>query len=77
MPRIITDADLQVWEVYPSSGPFGLPERPKVVFNCLTDSNRRPRWVVMNGDDAEVEKRLGEMNVKELLQLLGESTEIR
>lgn len=77
MPRIVTDADLQNWEAYPSGGPFGLPEQPKIVFNCVSDPSRRPRWVRLNGDNADAERFLDEMENAQLQRLLGESAELR
>ena len=37
MSRTFVDENLHTWEVFPSGGRFGLPERPKIVFLCLSD----------------------------------------
>jgi hypothetical protein len=77
MSRTFTDSDLLVWEVYPSSGPFGLPERPKIVFNCLTDPDSRARYVVLGeADEASAEELVATSGVGRLRALLEESREL-
>jgi hypothetical protein len=74
--RIITDADFLSWEVFPSGGKFGLPERPKVVFNCLTDPSRRGRYVHHEGDSVSAEHAVKEASDAELQALLAGSSEL-
>lgn len=77
--RTIVDADLKVWEVYPSGGPFGLPTRPKVVFHCLSDPDARPRYVPRNdpkADEADAEDWVRHASDDELRDLLRASLEI-
>ena len=56
MARTFQDGDLVTWEVYPSGGDFGFAQRPHLVFNCLTDRSVRPRYVELDGDEADGEK---------------------
>ena len=77
MPRIFFDSDLHSWEVYPSGGPFGFPDKPKIVFNCVSDPQRRARYVVADGDDADAERRVMEMSEAELRKTLEGSQEVR
>lgn len=74
--RIITDPDFLSWEVYPSGGKFGLPERPKVVFNCLTDPSRRGRYVHHEGDSVSAEQAVQDASDAELQTLLASSREL-
>lgn len=77
MSRILTDEDFHNWEAYPSGGPFGFPGQPKVVFNCLTDLSRRPRWISLKGDNADAERLLQDMEAGDLQRLFGDSMELR
>ena len=44
MSRTFIDDALALWEVFPSGGKFGLPQRPKIVFHPLSDSTARSRY---------------------------------
>lgn len=71
MARTIQDQDMLFWEAYASSGESGYPARAKIVFHCLTDTSRRPRFVVREADRAEVEhevRRLSEAELRGLLE---------
>jgi hypothetical protein len=76
MSRIFSDRDLLSWEVFPSGGEFGLPEKPKVIFHCLSDPDRRARYVIHEGDNADAEGELQEIPDDTLRQLLGQSIEL-
>ena len=77
MSRTFTDSDLRVWEVYASGGPFGLPERPKIVFNCLSAPDSRARYVVLGeADEADAEEVVATSEVDRLRALLEESREL-
>jgi len=56
MARTFQDRDLLVWEVYPSAGDHGYSQRPHLVFNCLSERTARPRFVELDGDEADGEK---------------------
>ena len=74
--RIITDPNFLSWEVYPSGGKFGLPQRPKVVFNCLTDPSRRGRYVHFDGDSVGAEQAVQDASDAELQALFAQSSEL-
>jgi len=76
MSRIFSDRDLLSWEVFASGGDFGLPERPKVIFHCLSDPDRRARYVVHDGDNADAEREVHEMSEEQLRELLSRSVEL-
>ena len=76
MSRVFVDEDLLSWEAYASTGNHGLPERPKIVFNCLSDSQRRPRYVIHAGDNADAEAAVHGMPVEALRELLEQSREL-
>jgi hypothetical protein len=77
MSRTFTDSNLLVWEVYASGGPFGLPERPKLVFNCLSAPDSRARYVVLGqADEADAEEVVATSGVDRLRALLEESREL-
>jgi hypothetical protein len=70
MSRVFTDENLMNWEAYASGGPFGLPDRPKVVFNCLSDPAERARYVNWQGDNAAAQQAVHGMDADELKRLL-------
>jgi hypothetical protein len=76
MSRVFTDSDLLTWETYLSGGKFGLPERPKIIFNCLSQQDRRARYVVFEGDEARGEEVMADMPDERLRALLAEAREL-
>jgi hypothetical protein len=76
MSRVITDDGLLEWEAFASGGDFGFPERPYIVFNCLSDPDRRARSIEWPGDNADAEKALQELPDRELKALLGQAIEL-
>jgi hypothetical protein len=76
MSRTFTDDDLLTWEAYASGGRFGLAIRPNVIFNCLTDTHRRPRFVPLKGDEADAESTVHAMSDDQLRAMLRESEEL-
>ena len=73
MSREFIDEGLMVWEAFASGGRFGLPERPKIIFNCLSDPRRRGRFVQHDGDEADAQKSVRELSDGMLRQLLTKS----
>lgn len=73
MSRTVTDADLQVWEAYPSGSRRGFADDSIIVFRCLTDRARRARFVQMGGDAADAQGAVSTLGAPELLRLLSES----
>jgi len=76
MSRTFTDANLLTWEVYASGGKFGLPDRPKIVFNCLSDPGRRARYVVHRGDEADAEQSVHDAPDDKLRAMLADAREL-
>ena len=76
MSRLFTDESLLTWEAYASGGAFGLPDDPKIVFHCLSDPNRRARFVRHEGDDADAARLVLEAPESDLLGLFRDSTEL-
>jgi hypothetical protein len=77
MTQKFLDKDLLLWEAYASTGAFGFPENPKIVFNCLTDRVMRPRTLVTEGDEAGAQAQLANASKAELLALFEQAKEIR
>ena len=73
MSATFTDENLLTWEAFASSGTFGLAIRPRIVFNCLSDPARPPRFVERPGDEADAEKQVHELDEHQLRALLGQS----
>jgi hypothetical protein len=76
MSVTFTDEDLQAWEAYATGGDYGLAIRPRVVFNCVSDPHRRPRFVELGGDEADAESLMQESGVDRLRAMLKESKEL-
>lgn len=76
MSHTFTDENLLTWEAFASSGNFGLAVRPRIVFNCLSDPNRPPRYVERGGDEADAEEQVIEYDEKQLREMLGKSREL-
>jgi hypothetical protein len=73
MSHTFTDENLLTWEAYASSGHFGLAVRPRIVFNCLSDPSRTPRFVERPGDEADAEEQVHELSEQQLRQMLRDS----
>ena len=73
MSQTFTDENLLTWEAFASSGNFGVAERPRVVFNCLSDPNTAPRYVERPGDEADAEGEVREYDPHQLREMLAQS----
>lgn len=76
MSRVFTDKEMLTWEAFASTGPFGLPRPSAIVFQCLSDPDRRARRVRHEDDNASAERLVHELSETALRQLLDESTEL-
>ncbi len=76
MSRTFTDEDLLTWEAFATGGDLGLAIQPRIVFHCLSDPSRRPRFVQRRGDEADAEGLVHEIGEDRLRALLGESQEL-
>jgi hypothetical protein len=76
MSQTFTDEDLLTWEVFPTAGQYGLATRPKVVFHCVSDRARRPRYVMLDGDEASAEEVVYGSGVQRLRAMLRGSREL-
>src|SRR4051812_3216218 len=70
MSHTITDENLLTWEAYASSGNFGLAVRPRIVFNCLSDTSLQQRYLERPGDEADAEKQVHEFSEQQLRDML-------
>jgi hypothetical protein len=73
MSRVFTDPDLITWEAYSSSGQWGLPDQPKIVFNCLSDPHRRARFVIHDGHSGSAQESVSHASEDQLRMLLRKS----
>lgn len=73
MSRVITDQNLLTWEVYSSGGKWGLPLKPKIVFQCLSDPDSLARFVIHEGTEADAEQAVHQSSDEELRALLARS----
>ncbi|HSU17962.1 hypothetical protein [Longimicrobium sp.] len=76
MSHTFTDESLMTWEAFASSGKFGFSVRPRIVFNCLSDPNRPPRYVERPGNEAAAEEQVVEYDEKQLREMLRSSREL-
>lgn len=77
MAKTLTDKDFRVWEAFTSCGAHGFPDKPVVVFNCLSNRELRPRAVEMTGDEASAAGAVSKASAQELSQLFEQAREIR
>lgn len=71
MRRTFYDEDFLEWEAYVSGGQPRSEAAARLYFLCLTEPSRRARFVTeKSGNIAEAERKLGEMDDSELLDLL-------
>ncbi len=76
MSRVFTDENLLTWEVFASGGKFGLPDRPKIVFHCLSEPDRRARFVIHAGDEADAGGAVHDAPEGRLREMLRASLEL-
>ena len=67
----------RIWEAYSTGGRFGFPDKPFIVFNCLTDPTLRARSIEIGGFEADAERKVQESSKAELLALFEKSQAIR
>jgi len=70
MTKNVVDDDLQSWEAFASTGPYGYSDRSVVVFRCTTDSGERPRAFAVEGDKSDAETRVETASRTDLLEML-------
>lgn len=73
MSRTFTDENLIAWEAFATSGDFGFAERPRIVFNCLSNPDVPARYVEVSGDEADAEGQLTSYDDAQLRDLLARS----
>lgn len=77
MTRTIQDSGLRLWEVYANPGDFGSAERATMVFQCLTDPDRRARLLPRRAARAQVEEEVKRLSEEELVALLEDAAEMK
>lgn len=74
MRKTFMDDGFQEWEAYVSGGAPHGDEAARIVFVCLSEPGKRPRFVHHpSGDPAEAERALVHMKDQELLTLFKDS----
>lgn len=76
MSRTIQNPDLELWEVYATSGRAGFPDHARMVFQCLSDPGRRARFLDREGDKSDVEHEVATLASPELVRLLDSAEEL-
>lgn len=76
MSRVFVDDNLLTWEAYASGGKYGLAERPKIIFHCLSDPAIRARFIVHEGDEADAEEVVHEVPEARLKEMLRGAREL-
>jgi hypothetical protein len=77
MSRVFVDDNLLTWEAYASGGNFGLARDPRIIFHCVSDPQRRARYVVLDGaGEADAEEAVLEAPEERLKEMLGRSEEL-
>jgi hypothetical protein len=76
MSRVFTDDSLLTWEAFASGGPFGLPRPTNIIFQCLSDPDRRARYVRHEGNNSSAERAVNALPDAGLLGMLQDSVEL-
>lgn len=76
MPRRILDRDFHEWEVFASTPRHANGERSRIVFHCLSDAARRPRFVEQQLDRASAEAFVLRAPAEELVEMLDGAAEL-
>ena len=76
MSRTILDENMLTWEVYPTGGLHGDSQQPQIVFNCLSNRMLRPRYVTIEGDEADAERKVSLASNEELRELFEQADEV-
>ncbi|MEN8375828.1 MAG: hypothetical protein ABFS34_10305 [Gemmatimonadota bacterium] len=77
MSRRLLDDELRTWEVFATAGAFGLPERSRVVFNCVSEAGMRPLWAEHGGDRADLEAWIASASDEEIAAAMALAEELR
>jgi hypothetical protein len=70
MPKSVVDDEMQSWEAFASTGPYGYSDRSVVVFRCSSDPRARPRAYSIAGDKSDAEARVASATRGDLLAML-------
>lgn len=70
------DEDLRSWEAYASAGRFGLSERARIVFHCLTDPSLRAKVLEQDGGRAVAEGVVRDATPVELREFLSRAVDL-
>jgi hypothetical protein len=76
MSQTFTDEGLRTWEAFATAGQYGLSTRPKLVFHCISERTVRPRYVLLEGNEADAEEAVHASDVERLRELLREAREL-
>jgi hypothetical protein len=76
MNRTILDSELRSWEVYATTGDFGLAAPAKLAFRCTSDGSPRPRIADFQGDKSDAERAVLTLSEAELRGVLERATEV-
>ena len=76
MSRTFNDQCLHTWEAFATGGRFGMAVRAKIVFQCVTDTTVRPRFIVSRGDEADAEGTVHDYTDEQLREMLARSVEL-
>lgn len=74
MSRVFTDADLMTWEAYTSSGQWGFPDEPRIIFHCLSDPGQPVRYIQTANGMVEAARSLHDRSSEELRAFLQKAT---
>lgn len=76
MSRTFQDRNFLVWDAFASTGKQGFSNDPHIVFQCTTMPESRPRWVKVEGDEADAQALLVRASNEDVLALFERSSEL-
>lgn len=76
MARYIQDDEFREWEVFATTGDFGMSDPARIGFRCVAQPELKARAVFIEGDKSDAERAVAELSEEELQELFETSDEV-
>lgn len=76
MARYIQDPNFRRWEVFATTGRYGMAHPARICFHCRSEPELKARAVFIEGDKSDAERAVSEMSEDELRDLFRRAEEV-